>query len=178
MKIKNLLIIATLTLLYTSCGDKTKKLNEGTPEAVVTNYYNAIANKDFNKAAEYCDEQTAGIITMMSGMADQMPEDEEVPKLGKVECDVDGDKAKCNCKDVDGNDLEPVDVKKVGDDWKVTINKDGMGEDMDMNLDDINLDEFNEEMDGAIEDLNNSLDSITNELEENVEEVKQAVDNL
>ncbi len=116
--------IAILSIsVLASCGG-------GSPEEVAIQFNEAMLDGDVEAAQDLSTEETAKlmplIIGMMSSKIGEMGDEEKkaaLEELATMECDVDGEKAKCGPKGK-GKTME---LQKVDGDWKVHINKKGQG---------------------------------------------------
>lgn len=173
MKIKYL-VIAMLGLVLSSCGGNA-------PEAVVKEFFAAVAAKDFDKAKSLATTESSSMIGMMEKAAEFATEEEaeESKAVVKVECITEGDKGDCTCWGENGEDEQKVSVKKVDGKWKVHMSKQsmmndamkGMGDDMSGAMDKLK----DVDLDKAMENFSNEIDSINVDLTEdtaNISSVK------
>ena len=125
---KKIMMIATIlsVMLLASCGK-----NSG-PTGVAEKFLEHTSKGEFEEAKAYCDEPTAGLI----GMAGAMITPEKKAELLKKDIKVDMIseevkdstavvKYKVTGEGEDGSE-KTIDLKKIKDDWKVSINKEGM----------------------------------------------------
>jgi hypothetical protein len=121
--------IVLSTFIFSSCNTAMK------PELVVENFLNSMNQQDFETARKYCTEETFKLVDFLSSIAEMAKQEgaafADAEPVSNIQCNVDGDKAKCTfCCDSEGKDSE-VDLIKVKNEWKVNISFDGFG-DMDM----------------------------------------------
>lgn len=125
-KIFLFLAMLSLTTLVSCSG--------GGPEGVAKNFLEAINKGDFEGAKKYGDEKTQSLIGMMSGMIsaeDKAKLAEKSPKVEIVKTEEKDDKATVTYKvTAEGKEAEEstLDLVKVNDEWKVSMNKEGMGQ--------------------------------------------------
>lgn len=122
---KIIAVFAFLSLgLLVSCG------NENGPEGVAKKFLEAVNKGEFDEAKKYTDEQTGQMLGMVGGM--MTPEKKEEAKKKDIKVEIVSSevkdsiatvKYKLTGKDAEGTDEKTLALKKVGDDWKVTINK-------------------------------------------------------
>ena len=124
--IKLVVIALGCAAMFAGCGAKT-------PGDVSVAFMQKLSKGDFEGAKAYCDKTTAGLLTMMEGMAANDPKalaefkEKEGAKFEVTEEKIDGDKAsvriKITNKDGEIEEGDPVDLVKVDGEWKVAIKK-------------------------------------------------------
>lgn len=129
-KFKSLFVLCfvSLSLLFASCK------NENTPEAVTEKFVTLIQQGKVTEAKELCDGKTKSILNMVEGMIEEglqkaKSEGKKFEGITILSSEIDGDKAvvkyRNNGKDADSEKESSLDLKKIDDVWKVSINKEG-----------------------------------------------------
>jgi HSP20 family molecular chaperone IbpA len=100
------------------------------PDKVAVAFYEAMADGDFDKAAEYASKDTKPMIEMMAkmpGAKEESIEENKGVKFKAVDTKIDNDKAtvKIERKKDGESATEDVLLVKEDGDWKVSINKGG-----------------------------------------------------
>ena len=114
-------VMLTTTLFLTSCK------NASTPESVAKEYVKALNNNDFKKAAEYCDESTAKLMTSLEQLSKLAGSDsKDKSSYEFVKSETNGDKASATFKDSKKGEMI-VTLVKIDGKWKVSKNKEGLG---------------------------------------------------
>ena len=116
-------VMLSTTLFLTSCK------NASDPESIAKEYVKALNNNDFKKAAEFCDENTAKLMTSLEQLSklagsDAKSKDKSSYEFVKSETNV--DKASGTFKDSKKGEMI-VTLVKVDGKWKVSMNKEGLG---------------------------------------------------
>jgi hypothetical protein len=117
-------VMLSTTLFLTSCK------NASDPESIAKEYVKALNNNDFKKAAEFCDENTAKLMTsleQLSKLAGSDAKSKDKSSYEFVKSDIKSDIATIFFKDSKTSAEMPVIVKKVDGKWKVSMNKEGLG---------------------------------------------------
>lgn len=122
------LMLMSMTMLVSCSG--------GGPEGVAKKFLELTNKGEFEKAKEYCDEDTAALIGMMENMAKDKIEEmkDNNAKIVIISSDVNEEegKAKVTYKSIEEDQKEEdvkesqLDLVKVDGDWKVTIDKENM----------------------------------------------------
>lgn len=114
--------ISVLSMAFlVSCGG-------GKPEDVAIDFGKALLDGDVQAAQAASTEETAKLMPLIIGLASsqmgKMSDEEKkeaLAELDTMECDVEGDIAKCGPK----GKSKKFELKKVDGDWKVHIDKKG-----------------------------------------------------
>ena len=101
------------------------------PDKVAVKFFEAMADGDFDKAAEYASKDTKPMIKMMAGMPNAKEEAKkecEDVKYKAVDTKINGDKATVKIEAKKGGETktQDVDLVKEDGDWKVAIDKNNM----------------------------------------------------
>lgn len=101
------------------------------PDKVAVKFLEAMADGDFDKAAEYAAKDTKPMIKMMAGMPNAKEEAKkecEGVKYKAVDTKINGDKATVKVeKTKDGHTVtDDIDLVKEDGDWKVAVDKNNM----------------------------------------------------
>ena len=101
------------------------------PDKVAVKFFEAMADGDFDKAAEYASKDTKPMIKMMAGMPNAKEESQKENKGAKfkaVETKINGDKASVKVERTKDGKTETNDVNLVKEDgdWKVAVDKANM----------------------------------------------------
>lgn len=160
MKLK-IAVIAMAGILLASCGGNG-------PEKVVKEFFTALKEKNFDKAKSLATTESATVIDLMAKVPD-MGGDSDDAKLEKVDCEVSGETATCNCYEKGNDKAEKMKLKKVDGNWKVSMSKadmageamNGLG-DLDMNDAMNTVNQGLEQLDGAGDKVNDALNQLEN----------------
>lgn len=162
------------------------------PKAVVTAFFEKMAQKDVDGAAKYCTKESKSTMEMMKKgmeMAEKMKdsdpskvkEEDNFKDMVVGETKIDGDKATVSVTNTKKKETVEFPLKKEGGAWKVDFT---MGTLMKMGMDaqkekgnDLFKDENNGTDSTSMEDLNNILnsDSLKQRLEKLKDELKDAL---
>lgn len=102
------------------------------PEGVAKSFLEHTNKGEFEEAKKYCDEQTAGLLSMAQSMAggkiEEMKEKDRDVKILSSEVNEEGNKAVVKYQlSENGESVEKeLDMVKVDDEWKATMNKEGV----------------------------------------------------
>lgn len=128
----SLLILVLSFSFFTACS-------KNSPEHAVEGFLTAIQQEDFSKAATFCDEPTGKLLNFVASMAALGEEEDSKEPLGKkgafkiLETNYSEDKklaeVKVSFTEGDVTKTEIIPVKKVDDQWKVSINKNDLSKD-------------------------------------------------
>lgn len=153
-----MLFVALLSMsMMVSCS------SGNSPEDVAKNFLELTSKGEFEKAKEYCDEDTAALLAMAESLAGKMKEEmgDKNTKIEIISSEVneEGDKATVKYTETkEGEETSPeksVQLKKIDGDWKVSMDKEGMKKEdggmapppADMNdMDDMDHGDMGEEM--------------------------------
>ncbi|NDI99314.1 DUF4878 domain-containing protein [Flavobacterium sp. LaA7.5] len=124
-----MLFVALLSMsMFVSCS-------ENGPEKVAKNFLELTSKGEFEKAKEYCDEDTAALLAMAESLGGKMKEemkDKNVEiKILSSEINEEGNKATVKyTESTEGEESasgeKSIDLVKIDDDWKVSMDKEGM----------------------------------------------------
>lgn len=129
-KFKSLFVLCfvSLSLLLTSCK------NENTPEAVTEKFVTLIQQGKITEAKELCDGKTKSTLSMVEGMIEEglqkaKSEGKKFEGITILSSEIDGDKAvvkyRKNGVGADSEKESSMDLKKIDDVWKISLNKEG-----------------------------------------------------
>ncbi|MFC4262009.1 hypothetical protein ACFOWM_03900 [Ferruginibacter yonginensis] len=169
-------IAVVSTALFVSC----KGSSSGSPEAVLSQFFDAMSKKDMAKVKELCTPESAQMLGFMEmGMKDG-GKTNEMEKYDKSKVDfgtpvINGDNAKVPVKDKKSGSTINFPMKKVNGQWKVAFDKTSVMEmgmetmkDKNINLTDSiskGLDELkNIDADTLKKEMQNALDTAKKEM--------------
>ena len=124
MKIKLFALSAVATFMF-ACGG-----GGNTPEAVTESFHKALADQNYDKAADMATEEgkknveSLKSVAGMAAMGGEEPAKTEV-KITEVKCDTKETTATCTCKEEGGKETK-YDLVKKDDKWLVDYKK-GLG---------------------------------------------------
>ena len=101
------------------------------PDKVAVTFFEALADADFDKAAELASKETQPLVKMMAAVPDakeNMKKEFDGAKFKAVDTKIDGDKAtvKVEFKKDGKTDTNDVNLVKEDGDWKVAMDKKNM----------------------------------------------------
>ena len=129
--IKSLVLVFMASAMLISCGGG----SSSSPESVAENFYKAVMEFDFDKAAKYCTAESAASIKESKKMMDQIPAEQlkmikEASKSNKMEVvgteiSEDGNTATVSLKisgimGMGGEDTLPIKLEKENGEWKIS----------------------------------------------------------
>lgn len=159
MKIfRNLVSLVSLPLLLMACG----KTGDN-PTTVAKNFYNALSEKDYNKAALFATKESKTMLDLIKSLeemgdnvganTDLSKEDQEkIKKATFSDAVIDGDKA--IVKVTTGDDVNDIKLIKEDGLWKVALDKDTMQKTaFDKTVSESDSVEMDQSLDSALKEL-------------------------
>ena len=122
------IIVSALTasiLILAGC----KSGGGGDPKVALTNFFDALAKKDFTAVKKYTTKDSEGMLSMMQmGMQNMGDKSNEMMNYQKENMElgtavIDGDKATVPVKDKKSGETTDFTLKKESGDWKVAFDK-------------------------------------------------------
>ncbi len=169
---KKILLIAMAAFAVSLYSCKT---NDGDPKAVLGDFFEALSNKNMEKARSLATTDSKSMIDLIemgmksdSGRADNMQYDKKNMEFGEVK--IDGDKATIPVKELKSGETVNYSLKKESGSWKVAFDKSTL-----MN---IGMEKMNEK--GGMENMMSPADSLNQKLDElkdvNMDSLKKAME--
>lgn len=127
-KIKLVAVLALLSISLFSCSGSG-------PEATAKQFVTLTSQGDLAEAKKLCTAETASLLAMAEGFMakekDKLKEQNKNIAVEVISTEITDDKAKVKYKITGAKDAtkeeQEIDLVKIDGDWKVNINKEGMG---------------------------------------------------
>ena len=98
------------------------------PKSVADNFLKAMNKMDFEGAKKYGTEDTGKMLDMLSGFMKMMPDSSKKETHSQIISEaIDGDKATVTYKDEKNEGEQVLNLVKIDNQWKVSMNKDNLG---------------------------------------------------
>ncbi|MEO8762663.1 MAG: hypothetical protein ABI416_00155 [Ginsengibacter sp.] len=123
---KKILVTVVMASMFILPGCKS---GGGDPKLVLTNFFEALAKKDFTAVKKYTTKESEGLLGMMQmGMQNMEDKSNEMEKFQKENMEIgaaviDGDKATVPVKEKKSGESTDFTLKREGGDWKVAFDK-------------------------------------------------------
>ncbi len=165
---KKIIISAFAVSLMILAGCKT---GGGDPKAVLTNFFDALAKKDFTAVKKYTTKDSEGMLSMMQMGMERIPDTSETMKFNRENLElgdavINGDVATVPVKEKRSGETTDFTLKKESGDWKVAFDKSTL---MEMAQKKMKEHGFG----GMPHDMNDSLGSINNASPQNMDSVSK-----
>lgn len=154
------------TLFIMSCSSK----SDSDPKTVLSNFFEALAKKDFKGAKKFATESSKDMLDMLETTAKMVPDSKdeksefEKSNLEIGEVKMDGDKATVSVKNKAKGQSVNYSLKKEKGEWKVAFDKASMMEmekgSSSNNSSTENVDSLTNDLKKSTEDLNNSMKAL------------------
>lgn len=126
MTLNNLKKSATKTLLAVGVFFLAVSCNKKQHEDVAERFLNHMANAEFEKAKEFCDEQTASMVSMMASFAgENTKESDKKEKVTIISSELNEAKDKATVKYTSTAEEgeKTIDLSLIDGNWKVSMDK-------------------------------------------------------
>lgn len=98
------------------------------PKSVAGNFLKAMNKMDFEGAKKYGTEDTGKMLDMLSGFMKMMPDSSKKETHSEIISEtIEGDKATVTYKDEKNEGEQVLNLVKIDNQWKVSMNKDNLG---------------------------------------------------